>query len=171
MKITVEQFSEAFDENDGYSPRSIAEFFSGRDSMSAAEICELGIPIDVKCSLFSRLIGPLDTSREVARRIISDHLRRGPRKISEQYQQWIDTGDECSRKAALDIIRSTRWRFTELAAVADDDSRWVAAKTAWCATWNAGQCSAEYDNDRLALYIGWMAEWLDKRGNDADSMW
>jgi hypothetical protein len=165
-----------------YIRERMAELFGGRESITAHDIATAAVPLQDRAWLLSRLLGPRDTTREVARRIARDAL--GNREIPQAYRAWLDTGDEALRKAAgataLALVRSAS-RSAAL-ALGRSDAGVAARSSAWSAAWSAAWSDAGAAADSVAgaatwavagvadyvargaawqKYIGWMAEWLD----------
>jgi hypothetical protein len=176
----------------GYIRERVKELFGGRESITANDIATATImPLQDRAWILSRLIGPRDTTREVARRIARDAL--GNREIPQEYRAWLDTGDEALRKAAGAAALALSRAASRAAAL--DFGRAAAWSSARSAVWFAAWSAAWFDTGDEALrkaagaaddvargaaawavagvaddvargaawerYIGWMAEWLD----------
>jgi hypothetical protein len=159
----------------GYIRERVKELFGGRESITANDIATATImPLQDRAWILSRLLGPRDTTREVARRIARDAL--GDREIPQAYRAWLDTGDEALRKTAASAALALSRSASRSAALAFGRSvDWFSVRAAvWFAAWSA----AWFDTGDEALrktagvddyiargvserYIGWMAEWLD----------
>ena len=165
MKITIEMVM-AERPCSSYPRSRVEELWAGREWLSAHEVTMLEIPLGDIAWLLSRMLGPRDTTREVARRIVRYAL--GDREIPQAYRAWLDTGDEALRPAARDAARNAAWGAAWSAAMyaawdAAMDATWDAAMDAamdyamyapWDAPWDAA-----WDASRRK-YISWMADWL-----------
>ena len=154
-----------------YQRARVEQLWAGREGLSEHEVTMLEIPLGDIAWLLSRMLGPRDTTREVARRIARDAI--GDREIPPAYQAWSDTGDEALRPAArcaartlAEVMDSPAWLAAwNSTGVVDSDvvrnAAMAAAKAAaksalWDAAWDAA----------MRKYIGWMADWLDSHGEE-----
>ena len=160
----------------GYPLERVEALWAGREWLSEHGVAKLDIPLGDIAWLLSRLLGPRDVTREVARRIARDAL--GTRTIPPAYLAWLDTGEEVLRPAARNAARNA----ARAAALDPRDAAWAAARdaardtardAAWAAAieaaWEAAW-AASMDTARDAAwkkYIGWMAEWLDSHGEES----
>src|SRR4030042_6703281 len=97
MKITIEIVM-AERPCSSYPRSRVEELWAGREWLSAHEVTMLEIPLGDIAWLLSRMLGPRDTTREVARRIVRYAL--GDREIPQAYRAWLGTGAEALRPAA-----------------------------------------------------------------------
>ena len=149
MKITIEMVM-AERPCSSYPRSRVEELWAGREWLSAHEVTMLDIPLGDIAWLLSRMLGPRDTTREVARRIVRYAL--GDREIPQAYRAWLDTGDEALRPAARDAARNAAggaaWSAARGAARnAAGGAAWSAAmyaarNAAWGAAWSAAMYAA-----------------------------
>jgi hypothetical protein len=160
-----------------YIRERMAELFGGRESITAHDIATAAVPLQDRAWLLSQLLGPRDTTREVARRIARDAL--GDREMPPLYRTWLATGDEAFRLSARDIaggiargivrdiIRdiACRGRTSDAACwgaawgATGDHARDAAHSAACTAAWDIVQDKMQ--DKVLYTYVDWMAEWLD----------
>ena len=145
MRVTVDDIMELHPCPD-YPRERVDELWSGRESLSLVEICDLDIPIPDRIWAVTGLMPKRDARHyacDCAQRVA--HLNPDPRvqaaiDAARRYADGMATDDELSAAwdAAWDAARAAAWAD----AWADAWAAARAARAAWDAAWSAALAAA-----------------------------
>ena len=183
MQVTVSMIMELHPCS-GYPRERVEALWSGRESLSLVEICDLDIPIPDRIWAVTGLMPKRDARHyacDCAQRVA--HLNPDPRvqaaiDVSLRYADGLATDDELS--AACAAARAAAWASAWAAA---RDAAWAAADATWSAAWDAAwaaACAAARDAAEDAAWAAARAAWSAARAaartarsaaGDADRDW